>query len=76
MQKRFSAVIDEMKTHLPSMSSAKGLEQLQEAAQAYDRAASTISDALLRANTEVLGALQAWSVESVKAGTEAGQKAA
>ncbi len=77
MQKRFSAVIGEMKTHLaPAGSPAEGIEQLEKAAHAYERAASTISKALLRANNEAMGALQAWTAQSMKAGTAAGPKAA
>ncbi len=44
MRKRFSAAMDEIKGHLPSTASAKGVEQLEAAAQAYERAASTIAD--------------------------------
>ncbi len=73
MQKRFSAAITEMKDHFPSTASARGTEQLEEAAKCYEHAASSISDTLLRANTEAFEALQAWSIETMKS---AGQKAA
>jgi len=75
MQSRFSAAVEEMTSHFPE-AAAKGLKKPEAAAHAYERAASTISDALIRANREAMEAVQAWSVESLKAGTQAGQKAA
>jgi len=74
MQKRFSAAVEEMASHFPG----KGTEKLEAASHAYEKAASSISDAFLRANKEAMEALQAWSTESMKAKEKAsaGQKAA
>ncbi len=76
MQKRFSAAVGEMTGHFPALAPGKGMEKLEAATHAYERAASTISDALVRANQEAMEALQAWSAEAMKTGTPGGQQAA
>jgi hypothetical protein len=75
MQKRVSSAVEEITSHCPQIP-GKNVEKLESATHAYERAASTISDALVRANREAMEAVQAWSMESMKAGTKAGQRAA
>jgi hypothetical protein len=75
MQNRFSAAVEEMTSHFPE-AAEKDFKKPEAAAHIYERAASTISEALIRANREAMEAVQAWSVESMKAGTRAGQRAA
>ena len=76
MQKRFSTAVDEMSAHFPAMAPGKGMEKLEAAAHAYERAAHTISDALAKANQEAMEALQAWSAEAMKGGGQPGDQRA
>jgi hypothetical protein len=72
MQKQFSTVAEEMKKLFPNQAHGK----LENAAKAYERAATAISDALAGANKEAMEALQAWSSECTEGARKMEPKAA